>query len=175
MSIYPNISQPPIAVASGRNGQTGPLAARGALSGTPFRRAGIVQAPEIGSEVRFRRSATHHWERGFVRSRQFCTGIIDVVDDAAKPLRLMPDQYRVVQTPDAFECEMWPDACDCPDGAVRHDCPGLVKRLVKQQQADPPTALARCGGDPVATPRLKSRRQPITSLLAAIRSLFTRP
>lgn len=52
--------------------------------------------PKLGAEVRFQRSPTHHPEMGIVRGRQFGTGIIEVLDRNAKPLRLEPSQYEVV-------------------------------------------------------------------------------
>ena len=62
----------------------------------PRQSASFSAAPELGAEVRFQRSPTHHPETGFVRSRQFCTGIIEILDQDAKPLRLTPEQYEVV-------------------------------------------------------------------------------
>lgn len=78
-------------------GQLGAPAAHPAQSEATFPRTGTPQAPDLGAEVSFQRSPTHHWERGFVRGRQFGTGIIDIVDTNAGPLRLMPDQYRAVE------------------------------------------------------------------------------
>ncbi|WP_299297472.1 hypothetical protein [uncultured Tateyamaria sp.] len=52
--------------------------------------------PEIGDEVRFQRSPTHHPERGFVRGREFGTRGIDVVDMRGKALRLPAGQYELV-------------------------------------------------------------------------------
>lgn len=52
-------------------------------------------APEIGAEVTFQRTPTHHPETGVVCGRQFGTGIIEVVDMNAKPLRLDPSQYQL--------------------------------------------------------------------------------
>lgn len=77
-------------------GQLGSSAAHHAQSEAAFPKTGTPQAPDLGAEVSFQRTPTHHWERGFVRSRQFGTGIIDIIDTEAKPLRLMPGQYRVV-------------------------------------------------------------------------------
>lgn len=50
--------------------------------------------PEIGDEVTFTRSPSHEPETGYVRSREFGTRCIEVVDANGKPLRLMPGQYR---------------------------------------------------------------------------------
>lgn len=58
--------------------------------------------PPLGSEVRFQRSPDHHPETGIVWGRQFGTRVIEIVDSDAKPLRLMPDQYEVIE--DANAC-----------------------------------------------------------------------
>ena len=52
--------------------------------------------PAPGSEVRFKRSSTHHPETGTVRGCQFSTGIIEVEDRNAEQVRLNPDQYEAV-------------------------------------------------------------------------------
>jgi hypothetical protein len=52
--------------------------------------------PELGEEVRFQRSATHHPETGIVLGRQFGTGIIEVEDQNAEQVRLNPDQYEAI-------------------------------------------------------------------------------
>jgi hypothetical protein len=101
--------------------------------------------------VEFKQSPTHHWERGFVRSRQFGTGIIDVVDLQAKPLRLLPDQYRVTDDRGTFACPIWPD-CGCPDGAVHSDCPGLCP----DAPAVPPAATGVAVRPPERHPRKTS-------------------
>lgn len=80
-----------------RNGQLGSSAALQMQSGATFPRTGAPQAPELGAEISFQRTPTHQWERGLVRGRQFGTGIIDVVDENAKPLRLTPDQYKAIK------------------------------------------------------------------------------
>lgn len=65
------------------------------------RRRVFSSPPELGAEVRFQRSPTHHPEVGIVRGRQFGTGIIEVLDCNAKELRLEPSQYEVVTNADA--------------------------------------------------------------------------
>lgn len=134
-------------VASDRDGQTGPRSHSLPRSGTPLG-SHTTAAPELGSEVEFRRSPTHHPERGFVRSRQFGTGIIDVIDMRAKVIRLMPDQYRAVAENSTFACPIWPD-CGCPDGAVRSDCPGLCADAT----AVPPAATGVAVRPPECHPR----------------------
>lgn len=83
--------------ASCLGGQLGPSAVLDAQSGADFARSGRLQAPALGTEVSFQRTPNHHPEKGFVRSRQFGTGIIEIVDGDAKPLRLTPKQYEVVK------------------------------------------------------------------------------
>ncbi len=78
------------------NGKLGSPAVHPVQSEAIFPRTGTPQAPDLGAEVSFQRSPTHHWECGFVKGRQFGTGIIDILDTDAKPLRLMPEQYRAV-------------------------------------------------------------------------------
>lgn len=78
-------------------GQLGSSAAHSAQSEATFSRTGTPQAPDLGAEVSFQRTPTHDWETGHVRSRQFCTGIIEIIDENAKPLRLTPDQYKVIK------------------------------------------------------------------------------
>lgn len=64
---------------------------------------GPQQAPELGSEVRFKKHPSAKWEAGIVRGRQFGTGIIEVIDLNAKQLRLMPEQYEFVRHPEREE------------------------------------------------------------------------
>lgn len=51
--------------------------------------------PDLGDEVRFQRSPTHHPETGIVRGRVFGRGAIDIVDMNGKPLRLEAGQYEI--------------------------------------------------------------------------------
>lgn len=52
---------------------------------------------QLGAEVSFKRHRDATPERGFVRSRQFCSLIIEVVDMRGKPLRLDPSQYEAIK------------------------------------------------------------------------------
>jgi hypothetical protein len=54
--------------------------------------------PELGDQVRFKRSPTHHPETGIVRGRMFGSRAIEIVDMGAKPLLLDPSQYEVIRT-----------------------------------------------------------------------------
>jgi|GEM_PF-1623117 len=60
----------------------------------PFRWRAPFFFPKVGDEVSFARSPSHASETGYVRSREFGTRCIEVVDANAKTLRLMPGQYR---------------------------------------------------------------------------------
>lgn len=78
------------------SGTTGYRTSDETASGVSFPRYGSAQAPELGAEVRFCRSPSDEPETGIVRGRQFGTGIVEIVDMNAKPLRLYPEQYEVV-------------------------------------------------------------------------------
>ncbi len=108
--------------------------------------------PNLGDEVRFQRSPTHHPELGIVRGRVYGVCAIEVVDMGGKPLRLEAGQYEISnkmphpthgrQSPsasappdaggdtDTFDCPEWPK-CGCPAGTVRVNCPGLRQRGIK--------------------------------------------
>ncbi|AVO37363.1 hypothetical protein [Pukyongiella litopenaei] len=58
----------------------------------------VFAPPEIGTEVRFQRSPSHHPENGTVRGRQFGTGIIEVRDETSKSVSLKPGQYEIIAT-----------------------------------------------------------------------------
>lgn len=79
------------------NGQLGSPVVRVAQPGASNPRLGTPQAPALGAEVRFQRAPSQQWEKGHVRSRQFGTGIIEIVDENAKSLRLTPDQYKAIE------------------------------------------------------------------------------
>lgn len=65
-------------------------------SATPeLPRGAFIHTP-LGAEVSFKRHRDATPERGFVRSRQFCSLIIEVVDMRGKPLRLDPSQYKAI-------------------------------------------------------------------------------
>lgn len=81
-----------------RNGQLGAPVVRVAQPEASFPRTGAPQAPALGGEVSFLRAANQKWEKGHVRSRQFGTGIIEIVDENKKSLRLTPDQYKAIKT-----------------------------------------------------------------------------
>lgn len=87
-----------MADANQNTARLGSPVVRVAQPGVFFRRIGTQQAPPLGAEVSFLRGPSQHWEKGLVRSRQFITGIIEIVDGNAKPLRLTPDQYKVIKT-----------------------------------------------------------------------------
>lgn len=71
----------------------GPTEPSGAASP---RRGGFSSPPELGAEVTFRRSPSHHPETGYVRGRMYGSGAIEIVDMNAKPLRLEAHQYEHV-------------------------------------------------------------------------------
>lgn len=50
-------------------------------------------SPQIGQQVRFQRSHHHHPETGTVCSRQFGTGIIEVIDAGGATVELNETQY----------------------------------------------------------------------------------
>ncbi|KPU84207.1 hypothetical protein JI58_04270 [Marinosulfonomonas sp. PRT-SC04] len=79
------------------NGRLGAPVVRVAQPEASFPRTGRLQAPALGVEVSFLRASSQQWEKGHVRSRQFGTGIIEIVDENAKPLRLTPDQYKTIE------------------------------------------------------------------------------
>jgi hypothetical protein len=60
----------------------------------PFSSRAPFHFPELGDKVSFSRTPSHRREIGYVRSREFGTRCIEVVDANAKPLRLVPGQYR---------------------------------------------------------------------------------
>lgn len=72
-------------------GATSPSSTGTSSSGAPF------HFPELGDQVRFKRSPTHHPELGIVRGRMFGSRDIEIVDMGAKPLRLHASQYEVIQ------------------------------------------------------------------------------
>jgi hypothetical protein len=63
------------------------------------RSGALFHSAQLGTEVTFRRSATDEPEQGIVRSREFGTQCIEVVDTRGKPLRIGPDQYEITPLP----------------------------------------------------------------------------
>ena len=63
---------------------------------TATNRGAFFAPPELGAEVRFKRSPSHAPELGFVRSRQFGTGHIGVMDWNGKELQILHGQYEVI-------------------------------------------------------------------------------
>lgn len=67
-------------------------------SSAPFSSRAPFHFPELGDQVSFARSPSHPAELGIVRAREFGTRCIEVADANAKPLRLMPGQYKAIRT-----------------------------------------------------------------------------
>ncbi|WP_298938114.1 hypothetical protein [uncultured Ruegeria sp.] len=81
--------RPDDAPAPPRTGETTPSSHGSPSSGA------FSSFPDLGDEVRFQRSPTHHPELGIVRGRVFGTRAIEIVDMNGKPLRLEAGQYEV--------------------------------------------------------------------------------
>jgi hypothetical protein len=88
--MMPSLARVPATVATvAKATATAPMPLSSSISSrAPF------HLPELGDKVTFTRSPSHGWETGYVRSRKFGTRCIEVVDANAKPLRLVPGQYR---------------------------------------------------------------------------------
>ena len=63
---------------------------------TATNRGAFFAPPDLGAMVRFSRSPSHAPEFGFVRSRQFGTGHIGVIDWNGKELQILRGQYEVI-------------------------------------------------------------------------------
>ena len=91
MNTPDQMPHPNAASITTQAGATSPSSTGTSSSGAPF------HFPELGDQVRFKRSPTHHPERGIVRGRMFGSRDIEIVDMGAKPLRLHANQYEVIQ------------------------------------------------------------------------------
>lgn len=67
-------------------------------SSSPYCSRAPFHFPEIGDQVRFARTTLQDAEIGTVTAREFGTRCIEVTAPHAKPLRLMPGQYKVIST-----------------------------------------------------------------------------
>ena len=145
MNAPTEMPRPDVAPTPPRSGVTSPSSLGSPSSGA------FSSFPDLGDEVRFQRSPTHHPEIGIVRGRVYGVCAIEIVDMNGKPLRLEAGQYEIThrmphpthgrQSPSAptpiaggdkeiFDCPEWP-TCGCPAGTMRVDCPGLKQRGIR--------------------------------------------